>query len=58
MIVGLHDSSWKQEPISPTYGFLNAVAVTSTSNAWVAGYYGTSAGEVTFIVHWNGSSWS
>jgi hypothetical protein len=41
-------------------GALEAVAATSTKNAWAVGGTGTigTAGTTALIVHWNGSKWS
>jgi hypothetical protein len=38
-------------------GYLAGVAATSSTNAWAAGYYTTSAPPQTLVEHWNGTAW-
>ena len=55
-------SAWTIVPSpDPSHGVgsdpeLEAVAATSSSNAWAAGYYGISLPQ-TLIYHWNGRAW-
>jgi hypothetical protein len=55
-------TAWKQVT-SPNAGgssdpnFLDAVAATSSTNAWAVGYYYNGTGEPTLIEHWNGTAW-
>jgi hypothetical protein len=57
--------AWKIVPSpNPAHGVgtdpeLEAVAVTSSSNAWAAGFYGAGIDglEQTLIYHWNGRAW-
>ena len=37
---------------------LNAVAATSSSNAWAVGYCNTDTASQTLILHWDGTTWS
>ena len=37
--------------------FLSAVAVSSRSSAWAAGFYDVAGAERTLIMHWNGRTW-
>jgi len=39
-------------------GTLVGVAATSASNAWAAGFTGSSASATTMIVRWNGTAWT
>jgi hypothetical protein len=55
-------TSWKQVT-SPNPGgssnsnVLEAVAATSSTNAWAVGYTYNGTAEQTLIEHWNGTSW-
>ena len=55
-------TSWKQVT-SPNPGgssnsnVLEAVAATSSTNAWAVGDYANGTAEQTLIEHWNGTSW-
>jgi erythromycin esterase-like protein len=54
--------AWKQVT-SPNPGgsshsnFLDAVAATSSTNAWAVGDYNNGTAERTLIEHWNGTAW-
>lgn len=55
-----HGAAWSRvrSPGRARRNFLSAVAVSSPSDAWAAGFYDPSAGpERTLIEHWNGTSW-
>jgi len=55
-------TSWKQVT-SPNPGgsshtnVLDAVAATSSTNAWAVGYYSNGTADQTLIEHWNGTAW-
>jgi erythromycin esterase-like protein len=55
-------TAWKQVT-SPNPGgsshnnFLEAVAATSSTNAWAVGYFYNGAADQTLIEHWNGTAW-
>jgi hypothetical protein len=55
-------TAWKQVT-SPNAGgssdpnFLDAVAATSTTNAWAVGSYWNGTAYQTLIEHWNGTAW-
>jgi hypothetical protein len=38
--------------------YLQAVAATSSSNAWAVGEYSTASGTHALVEHWNGRAWS
>lgn len=57
-------SAWSRVPSLSTFAgsnFVNAVAATSTKDAWIVGG-GTkgkgSSATYTLILHWNGAAWS
>jgi hypothetical protein len=41
----------------PNGNVLNGVAVVSTKDVWVAGYWSGPSGYQTLILHWDGSAW-
>jgi hypothetical protein len=53
--------AWSQvaspDPLK-TSNYLSAVAATSTRDAWAVGNGGPSKSPETFILHWNGKTWS
>ena len=54
-------TSWTQVP-SPNKvsgeNVLLDVDARSATDVWAVGYYGTTAGHKTLILHWNGSAWA
>jgi hypothetical protein len=53
--------AWSQVPTPDplkTSDFVNAVAATSRGDAWAVGSGGPSKSPETFILHWNGKTWS
>jgi hypothetical protein len=61
LIAHWNGTAWRKVP-SPGlgrlhYGTLAAVAVTSATNAWAAGYYQVGLADRTLIAHWDGTAW-
>ncbi len=62
LLVHWDGSAWKQVK-SPNLGGasqtndLDAIAVTSATDAWAAGEYGNSAPIRPLVLHWDGSAW-
>jgi hypothetical protein len=62
LLVHWDGTSWKQVK-SPNPGGttqnndLDAIAVTSATDAWAAGEYGNNPPVQTLVLHWDGSAW-
>jgi hypothetical protein len=59
LILRPHGAAWRRVATPHPKGeFLTAVAATSGRNAWAVGSTSGSSGDVTLILHWNGTRWS